>query len=376
MNPTRPPVERLKTLLLTALVPPLAGRPFGDWLRAMRANDFDVDPAYWPRAGLNAVCSSLTTLMKRREERRYGPGGDAPVPPPVFVLGHYRSGTTHLHNLLSTDTRFAFPTMFRLYNPHTFRVFEPLGEPLAAAILPRKRLVDGMAWGTDMPQEDELGLMMLTCMSPYMGFVFPRRWDQFQRYLSFRGVPDADVCRWQSAVRWFLAKLTGVDGRPLLLKSPPHTARIRLLLELFPGARFVHIHRDPYAVFRSTRQLFERITAMFSFQRVRPDRFPQRVLDHYRTMYEAFFEERPLIPAGRFSEVRFADLESNPLEQVERIYGELGLPDFAAARPAVRDYVATLRGYRKNEYPPLADEWRERIASEWRQSFEAWRYSK
>src|SRR5579859_4802871 len=287
-------MERLKTLLLIKLVPPLAGQPLGQWLRLMRANDFDVDSAFWPRAGLNAICSFLTTLMKRREEHKHGQADDVRLPPPLFVLGHYRSGTTHLHNLLSVDRRFAFPTMFRSYNPHTFRVFEPLGLPLASALVPRQRLVDGMAWGTDMPQEDELGLMMLTGMSPYMGFVFPRRWNQFQRYLTFRDVPAGDVHRWQNAFRGFLQKLSRGDSRPMLLKSPPHTARIRLLLELFPNARFVHIHRDPYTVFRSTRQLFDRVTAMFSFQRLRRHQSPERVLQHYRTMYDGFFADRPL----------------------------------------------------------------------------------
>ena len=31
----------------------------------------------------------------------------------------------------------------------------------------------------------------------------------------------------------------------IVLKSPAHTARVRVLLELFPKARFVHIIRDP-----------------------------------------------------------------------------------------------------------------------------------
>jgi hypothetical protein len=365
--------ERLKTLLLMKLVPPLAGRPLGPWLRLMRANGFEVDPAYWPRAGLNAICSFLTTLMKRREERKYADKDDVAVPPPLFVLGHYRSGTTHLHNLLSVDRRFAFPTMFRLYNPHTFRVFEPLFEPVARALVPRKRLVDNMTWGTDMPQEDEMAQMMLTGLSPYMGFVFPQRWERFQRYLSFRDAP-ADARAWQAALLWLLKKLTRVDGRQMLLKSPPHTARIRLILELFPDARFVHIHRDPYTVFRSTWQLFDRITELYAFQQPRPKRTPQRVLRHYRDMHDAYFTDRALVPAGRLCEVRFTDLERDPPRQVERIYAQLSLPDFVAVRPALEDYLATLRGYRKNEYPPLSDEWRRRVAHEWRRSFDEWGY--
>src|SRR5258707_10191282 len=172
------PAERLKTWLLTTLVPPLAGRPLGEWLPLMRANGFDVDPIFWPRAGLNAFCSFLTTLMKRREERKYGHGPAVAVPPPLFVLGHYRSGTTLLHNLLAVDRRFSFPNMFQIYNPYTFRVFGPLGAPFAGSLLPRKRLVDNMTWGTDMPQEDEMARMLLTGLTPYLPLPFPRPWGR------------------------------------------------------------------------------------------------------------------------------------------------------------------------------------------------------
>jgi hypothetical protein len=207
-----------------------------------------------------------------------------------------------------------------------------------------------------------------------MGFVFPRQWERFQRYLSFRDVAADEVKQWQAALAWFLKKLTSIDGRPLLLKSPPHTARIRQLLELFPDARFVHIYRDPYTVFRSTRQLFERVTAMFSFQRFWPEQLPERALQHYRAMYDAFFEDVPLIPPGNFCDVRFADLERDPLGQMERVYQSLNLPNFNEVRPALENYLATLKDYRKNEYPPLAEEMRRRVAKEWQRSIEEWGY--
>src|SRR5689334_14232151 len=137
MPSREPPLERLKTLLITRLTPPLAGMPLGESLRLLAANDFDVDPIYYPKLALHVLCSSLTSLMKRREERLYPDDNAASVPPPLFVLGHYRSGTTHLHNLLAVDRRFGFPTMFRNYNPYTFRVFEPWALPLVGRLIPR-----------------------------------------------------------------------------------------------------------------------------------------------------------------------------------------------------------------------------------------------
>lgn len=48
----------------------------------------------------------------------------ATVPAPLFVLGLPRSGTTHLHNLLSRDSRFAFPSTFQTMNPRIFLLTE------------------------------------------------------------------------------------------------------------------------------------------------------------------------------------------------------------------------------------------------------------
>jgi hypothetical protein len=374
MPPREPAFERLKALLSTRLTPPLAGMPLGESLRLLWANDFDVDPVCYPKMLIHVVASTLTSLMKWREERLYRDDGPVSVPPPVFVLGHYRSGTTLLHNLLAVDRRFAFPTMFRNYNPHTFRVFEPLGVPLVRRLIPARRIIDGMAWGADWPQEDELALLMLSGMSPYLGFIFSRRADQYERFLSFRGATSDEVQRWQAALRGFVEKLTRVDPRPLVLKSPPHTARVRLLLELFPQARFVHVYREPYAVFRSSVKLFDGVTRMVGLQRPALARFPGRVLRQYRLMYDAYFADKALIPAGRLHEVRFEDLERDPLGEVERAYAALSLPDFAAVRQALEDYVASLRGHRKNEYPPLPGAQRLAVAEAWRRNFEEWGY--
>src|SRR5207245_5469736 len=82
---------------------------------------------------------------------------------------------------------------------------------------------------------------------------FPQRYEHYTRYLTFAGVPAAELEEWKRTMVWFLKKLTLRYRRPIVLKSPPHTARIRLLLELFPEARFVNIHRDHGAVFLSCR---------------------------------------------------------------------------------------------------------------------------
>jgi|SRR5579863_346360 len=65
-------------------------------------------------AFLNSLGGLVERLVYGRAIRR------ATVPSPLFVLGVPRSGTTHLHNLLSHDPRFAFPDTFQTMNPRIF----------------------------------------------------------------------------------------------------------------------------------------------------------------------------------------------------------------------------------------------------------------
>src|SRR6185436_8984100 len=121
---------------------------------------------------------------------------------------------------------------------------------------PPKRPMDNVEWTMKSPQEDEFALCILCGKSPCTAWIFPKQREHYDRYLTFRGVSDEEIKQWQDTLMWFLKKLTWKVQRPLILKSPPHTCRIKLLLQIFPDARFVHIHRDPYTVFSSSRKTF------------------------------------------------------------------------------------------------------------------------
>src|SRR5207302_6539077 len=112
----------------------------------------------------------------------------------------------------------------------------------------------------------------------------------------------------------------------------------------------------------------------FALQRRNLQRLDDGILRRYQILYDAFFEERSLIPSGRYHDVRFEELEKDPLGQMELLYQKLSLPGFALLRPALQQYVASLAGYRKNTLPDLSLHLRQRIAKEWRQSFEEWGY--
>jgi hypothetical protein len=354
----------------------LAGITLGDWLALLGENRFKVGLCCLPRVAAVTWQSAFNSLWRRLEDRRYRDElKRVEVPPPLFLLGHWRNGTTHLHNLLSIDERFAFPNNYQVFYPHTFLSTESFGSRFLQWFLPKRRPMDNIEWTIHSPQEDEFALLVLSRMSPCMGWMFPRRREHYNRYLTFRDVPAAEIERWKSAFLQFIRKLTWKYGRPLVLKSPPHTARIRLLLELFPQAKFVHIHRNPYAVFPSTRHTLVVNIHTHRLQRAAADDLDEHILRTYSMMYDAFFAERSLIPAGHYCAIGFEDLERDPMGIVRSIYTALGLPDFEQVSPALRRYLDSIAGYKKNEFKPLEPALRERIAREWRRCFEEWDYA-
>ena len=368
--------ETIRNCLVRYLFSPLQGMTIEVWLSLLRRNRPAVDAVYWPRALVQTAFSLAETGVACREAAEFGPRVEAvQVRQPLFILGHFRSGTTHLHNLLALDDNFAAPTLYQTLYPATFLRPGRLVTRLGGMMLPPKRPQDNIALGFQQPNEDEIALCILTGLSPYLAWAFPRRAWHYDRYLTFGGVPEDELSCWKAAFVRFLKKLSWGHDKSLVLKSPPHTARVRLLLELFPDARFVHIRRHPYAVFRSTKHLHRAVTPYWRLQGGPAPEDDDRIIVTYRTLYDAFFEQRCLIPDGRFFEVSYEALEADPIGQLEALYSALRLPSFATVRPTVADYLDSISGYQKNQHSELPEGLCLRIRREWRRSFEEWGYA-
>ncbi|MSR65676.1 MAG: sulfotransferase [Verrucomicrobiae bacterium] len=356
----------------------LAGILAGDWWRLLKENHFAVDAPYWHRAAFVTAASLMNSFYQRKEERLFHDAiAETKITePPLFILGHWRSGTTHLHNLLAQDTaQFAFANTYQVVNPHTFLCTEEVNSRRFAGLVPSKRPMDNMALSFQTPQEDEFAPCLITFRSLYLGMSFARREDDYLRYLAFREVPRAEIEEWKAGFLWFLKKLTLKYNRSLLLKSPPHTARIRYLLEMFPDARFVHIHRNPHVVFQSFRHFYDTTMWYTYLQRPDLDRVDERIIRRYNILYDAFFEDRSLIPKGHYHEMGFEDLERDPAEEVRKLYDAIGLPGFESLRPKLQRYIDSLKGYERNKFPELEAATREKVAQSWQRSFNEWGYA-
>ena len=354
----------------------LAGITAGDWWRLLRENRFDVDACYWHRAAFVTLASLMNSAHRRREERQFADAvANVPIPPPIFILGHWRTGTTHLHNLMALDTdQFAYANTYQVVNPHTFLTTEAVNTRRFAWMVPDRRPMDNMRLSFEAAQEDEFAPCLMSLRSLYLGVSFPRREEYYARFLTFQEAAPEDVTAWKEALLLFLRKLTFKYQKPLILKSPPHTARIRLLLDLFPDARFVHIHRHPIDVFQSFRHYFDTAGWHTYLQKPKLDTIDTQIISRYTALHDAFFEQRGLIPQGRFHELRFTDLERDPIGQLRRTYDALELDGFDRLAPKLEREVTALAGYRKNAFPPLEPGLRERIGRAWSRSFTEWGY--
>jgi hypothetical protein len=284
---------------------------------------------------------------------------------PVFIVGHWRTGTTLLHELLILDPRHTFPNTYQCLAPHHFLLTESLFTRLFRWTLPTRRPMDNMPAGWDRPQEDEFALCMLGEPSPYLTIAFPNNPPQDQEAFDLTGLSPKALASWKRTFLQFLGRLTLHDPRRLVLKSPTHSCRIPVLAEMFPDARFVHIVRNPYAVFPSTVNLWKTLYTAHGFQTPTFAGLEEYVYSTFTHLYERIEEGKKVLPPGHFYEMRYEDLLADPLAEMRRMYEHLDLGDFEAARPAVENYLKEQAGYQTNRYKPLPPQMEAEVTRRW-----------
>lgn len=337
------------------------------WVRLLAKNRCAVGPRYWHIAAIDTVTSFGNTLGRLVQEALYGRAIRRAEwhGPPIFVLGHWRTGTTLLHDLLICDERFGFPTTYQCLAPCHFLLSEGVMAYLERFLVPARRPMDNVKMGFGRPQEDEFALALLTGdASPYLQWAFPNHRGRYDAYLDLRDVPESVLRRWKRTFVQFLKTVSYKCGKRLVLKSPPHTARVPLLKEMFPGALFVHIMRDPYVVFRSTVNLWRTLYAMHCLQTPDNVGLEEHVFSTYLRMYERLEEGKKLLAPGQLVELRYEDLVRDPIGELRKLYDALGLGGFERYLPRLEAYLVTIKGYETNRWT-LAPEQRAEVTRRW-----------
>ena len=352
----------------------IPGMTLGTLMKVLARNGFRVDPDCVGRLAnlvalgvLNSIYGSCETFFNSKdidavEIKQH----------PLFIIGHWRSGTTHLHNLLSLDDNFNCPTAYQASFPHHF-VFTQAGGTIFNLLAPKKRPMDNMAFSSDTPHEDEFGVAAHSTISPYMRILFPVTGDNGYAELDPERLSRDKLKKWKDSLILFLKKLSLSDSGRIILKSPPHLGRVATLLEIFPNAQFVHIVRDPYMVYLSTKKLWKDSLAYAHLQLPSQEMVDQLVLSWYKQLFSLYFRDKEKIPPGQLHEMKYEDLEARPVETLHHMYTKLNLSGFEKLQPNLLRYLAFIKDYRKNEHC-LDEKDREKVRTHWAEVFQRYDY--
>jgi hypothetical protein len=345
-------------------------------LRLVRA--WGCSPRFWPRLCFVGLMCLLRQPFIWLESARYGARiRTQPIErDPVFIIGHWRSGTTHLQNLISQDPQFGGVTLLQAAMPNDFLTLSGSLTPILQKMLPKTRLMDRVRVGCDAPWEEEMALACTGRLSFYHVSFFPDHVEEiFREAVQLNGGDPKVVAEWRQQYLAFLRKVQFTQpDRRLLLKNPANTARIAQLRQMFSRARFIHIHRNPYKVFASTIHLYLKAQQAWGLQLPNRERVVRHVLKAYRSLMKAYFADRGALGPAELVEVSFQGLQQDPIGTLDEIYRTIELPGFESARPAFERYIDSQRHYCKNALELSVAESRQ-VRRDWRNSFDQFGYA-
>ena len=343
------------------------------WIGYLRRYGFQWK--YLPRVLFVTLTTLLLSPLRAYEHLKFGQGirKTAIHDSPVFIIGHWRSGTSLLHNALSVDPQFGYVSYLQGLFPHCFR--NSIIASITRAFMPPTRPMDNMEIGTDSPQEEELALISQSGHSVYNMWISPDR--QLECWRNYGLLDDPAVKRlWSSGYMQLLRTATHHHaGKRLLLKNPANTVRIPYLLEKFPNAKFIYIYRNPYRVYESTIKLHRNVIRYFQLKDADPGERDGNIISIYRDMLDLYDSSRSLIPAGNLLEIRYEDFVEDKLSGLERVYAELELGEFSEVEKKFVEFFKGIENYVPNSFA-REDKIVDDVNRHWSDAFDRYGYER
>ena len=300
-------------------------------------------------AGIMQQHVLLLGLLKNRlliEDlvRRHPEILEEPIVAPIIICGLPRTGTTHLHNLMSAD-----PALRSL--PY----WESLEPVLAESERPAPGEPDPRLARTDM------ALSFLNTALPYFNRMHEMTVEHTHEEIQLLAIDfstmlfettapmpawrDAYLARDQRPSYAYLRRILKVlqwlrGGTRWVLKTPQHLEQFPALVDAFPDATFVVTHRDPVSVTASMVTMIA-YTARLTRDAVDVEAMGGYWSDRLERMLRRCTDERDVLPADRTIDVRFDEFMADDLAMVARVYDLAGQPLDHRARAAMATFMAT-----------------------------------
>jgi len=269
---------------------------------------------------------------------------------PVFIIGHWRTGTTLLFKLMSLDKQFSAPTLFQVAEPDSILTSHAYYKPVMKALVKKTRPMDNVRIGMDEPQEDEYAIFRLTGSSPLEKLVFPCKEKYFiQEWVENMLIdqPDELLIKHLGS---FYSKVHYNKPGMILSKNPFHSFRIRSLLKAFPKARFIQIHRHPFCVIPSTINMWNILQKENALNN---DFHGFDITETCRIMKavnEKISNDTASLSGRSYAEIRFEELESNPVSTVRQLYSALRLEFSGQLAERISEFIESNSNFQKNRF--------------------------
>ena len=339
LSPTTQFFMRRKSF--TYPVTSLAGSTPGNIIKLLKIHR--IEPGYYFKTALSFIVAAIFTLFNLLENLFWGKRirNFHFKEPPLFIIGFNRSGTTLLHNLLCQDPKAGYTTTLQTVFPHCVLTQKWWLGPVINFFVPSERPFDNVSMDVNFPQEEEFALASLQLHSIYNFFLFPADFDWFIDNDYFTGaLPARDVDKWKKEYqRMVIKSLLNTKGVRYISKNPQNIPRVEILQELYPGAGFIFIYRDPYVVVESLYNFIHGIFPGVQLQKVPADFSRKNVARFYSIAIQHYFKMKENPDSPSFYEIRMEDFMKDKIGELRKIYSRFGLDGFEKSLPAFEAYL-------------------------------------
>ncbi len=335
----------------------ILGTRFSVLMRLILRNGISLYPKYIARFLLLLVNSLISSTLILAEKRNYERKTRETILPkaPIFIIGHWRTGSTLLHQLINLDPQFTAPTLVQTVIPDHLLFSTKYYVPILEKATPKSRPMDNVALSPHEPQEEEFALIRMGSISPVEQLIFPSGEGYFLKGYKHYVPEGKQLEYWKKNLLTFFKKITLQTGLQIVSKNPYHTKRIEVLADMFPGAKFIHITRDPLVVVPSTIRMWNIVADQNSLKRG----WNKPTVEETATVlkeYQDHVAKARRVMDHQITELRFEDLEKDPLACLKHIYTQLDLFWSGEFESAVRKFLAGNKTYQKNSYNLSAGE--------------------
>ncbi len=248
---------------------------------------------------------------------------------PIVICGLPRTGTTHLHNLISADHRLRALPYWESVEPIPTpgEAPGPDGEdPRVArckqacdfidASMPLFKRMHEMTWDHVHEEIQLLAIDLSTMLFESAAYI-----PSWRRY--YEAHDQRPHYEYMKTVLKAATWLRG--GERWVLKSPQHLEQFPALVDTFPDATFVVTHRDPVSVTISMVTMLA-YSARMNAAHPDPERIAAEWSNRLEVMLRACARDHDVLPAERTIDVGFDEFMADDIAMVRRIYDVAGQP--------------------------------------------------